>query len=220
MEREAFLSRVREATRGAVLPDHPAHDPGLLVPDLPVIDLVEGFAEQLTRAEGNPERLESNEAVRHRVVEIARSYDLDSFMLWDDEHMPVPGIGAVLATGGLRGVSGEVESSRRLEHQTGYMDLGLGVTGAEAGFSESGTIVLRSGPGRPRMASLIPLVHVALLPVGRLYRSLAHWAADHAGTIPDATNVVFITGPSKTGDIEQNINVGVHGPRYVHVLLI
>ena len=220
MERDAFLGRVRTATAGAVLPPHPERDPGLLVPDLPSVDLVDGFMEQLAAAEGNPERMGSTDEVRHRVVEIARDYELDSFMVWDEDQMPVGGIGPVLAAAGSREVSGEVDSERRLAHQTGYMDLGLGVTGAEAGFTESGTIVVRSGPGRPRMASLIPLVHVAVLPEERLYRSLAHWAGEHAGTIPDAANVVFITGPSKTGDIEQNINVGVHGPRYVHVLLI
>ncbi|MFP5333671.1 MAG: lactate utilization protein C [Acidimicrobiia bacterium] len=220
MEREAFLSRVRRAVGTTVLPDHPVDDPGLLVPDLPSVDLVDGFVAQLTAVEGVPERLGSTEQVRHRVVEIARQYELDSFMTWDDDQIPVQGIGAVLTAAGLREVGGDVDSARRLEHQAGYMTLGLGVTGAEAGFAESGTIVLRSGPGRPRMASLVPLVHVAVLSADRIHRSLAHWAADHAEAIPDATNVVFITGPSRTADIEQHINVGVHGPRYVHVLLI
>lgn len=220
MEREAFLSRVRQAVETTVLPDHPAEDPGLLVPDLPSVDLVDGFVAQLAAVEGVPERFGSTDEVRHRVVEIARQYELDSFMTWDDDQIPVQGIGAVLTAAGLIEVSGEVDSARRLEHRAGYMTLGLGVTGAEAGFAESGTIVLRSGPGRPRMASLVPLVHVAVLSADHIHRSLSHWAAVHAGTIPDATNVVFITGPSRTADIEQHINVGVHGPRYVHVLLI
>ena len=220
MERDAFLGRVREATGSARLPTHPEDDPGMFVPDLPEIDLVQGFMEQLTVVEGNPERLGSSDEVRHRTVEIARHYELDSFISWDDDQIPVRGIGTVLSAAGLKEVSGDVDSAERLAHQTSYTDLGLGITGAEAGFTESGTIVVRSGPGRPRMASLIPLVHVAVLPADRLYRSLAHWAAEHVATIPEAANVAFITGPSKTGDIEQNINVGVHGPRYVHVLLV
>lgn len=220
MERDAFLARVKDATGSALLPAHPGDDPGLLVPDLPQVDLAEEFVHQLTQVDGNPERLHSSDAVRHRVVEIARHHELESFMTWDDDQIDVQGIGPVLAAAGLTEMSGEVDPDRRLAHQTGYVNLGLGVTGAEAGFSESGTIVVRSGPGRPRMASLVALVHVAVLPADRLYRSLAHWAAEHADSIPEAANAVFITGPSRTADIEQNINVGVHGPRYVYVLMV
>lgn len=220
MERDAFLARVRDATGSALLPAHPGDDPGLFVPDLPPVDLMEEFVHQLTQVDGNPERLDSSEAVRHRVVEIARHHELESFMTWDDDQIDVRGIGSVLSAAGLTESSGEVDSKHRLAHQNGYVDLGLGVTGAEAGFAESGTIVVRSGLGRPRMASLVPLVHVAVLPADKLYRSLTHWAAEHADTIPDAANVAFITGPSRTADIEQNINVGVHGPRYVYVLMI
>ncbi len=79
-------------------------------------------------------------------------------------------------------------------------------------------MVVRSGPGRPRMASVVPLVHVALLRVDRIHRSLTHWMAGR--DVASAANVVAITGPSKTADIEQNINVGVHGPRHLHVILL
>lgn len=220
MERDAFLDRVRAATETAVLPPHPTTDPGLLVPDLEDRDLVELFTAQVEATEGVLHRVSTNEEVRHQVAEIARSHELQSFMAWDDAHLPVSGVGPVLVAAGLSEVSGDVSSNERLAHQMGYVALDLGITSAEAGFAESGTIVLRSGPGRPRMASVIPLVHVVLLPVDRLHRSLAHWARDNASGIPDAANVVFITGPSKTGDIEQHINVGVHGPRYVHILLL
>lgn len=220
MERDAFLARVRAATSTAQLPPHPAEDPGLLVPDLPEVDLVELFAAQVLATEGVLHRVSTNDEVRRRVAEIAESQESRSFMIWDDDEMGVPGIGPVLAAAGLEEMSGGVDGSDRLAHQMGYVGLDLGITSAEAGFAESGTVVVRSGPGRPRMASLIPLVHVVLLPVDRLHRSLAHWARDHASGIQEAANVVFITGPSKTGDIEQHINVGVHGPRYVHVLLI
>lgn len=219
MEREAFLSRVRAATETAVLPPHPAADPGLLVPELEDRDLVELFAAQVQAAEGVVHRASTNGEVRHRVAEIAGTHESQSFMAWDDAHLRVPGVGPVLVAAGLTEVVGVVESDQRLVHQMGYVDLDLGLTSAEAAFAESGTIVLRSGPGRPRMASLIPLVHVVLLPADRLHRSLSHWARDNASGIPEAANVVFITGPSKTGDIEQHINVGVHGPRYVHIIL-
>ena len=96
----------------------------------------------------------------------------------------------------------------------------MGITGAEAGFAESGSIVLRSGAGRPRMASLIPLVHVAVLRRDRIFRSTSHWMASEGSTTNGEANVIFVTGPSKTGDIEMILTLGVHGPRYLYVVLI
>ena len=215
MERDAFLARVGAARATALLPPHSADDPGLLVPDLEPGDLADMFSERLVEAEGIVHRVSGTDEAVSEVVAIAGRYDCRTFMSWDG----MAGFDDALGAAGLRRVHGSVLSQDRLGHQAAYSTLDLGVTGAEAGFAESGSVVLRSGPGRPRMASLIPLVHVALLAVADLHRSLSHWAATRAGDIATAANVVFITGPSKTGDIEQHINVGVHGPRYVHVLL-
>lgn len=218
MERDAFLARVRDATQTATLPSHPMLDPGLLVPDLESRDVIDLFVERSNEVEGLVHRV-GTERIPAEIVEIARRHGVDSFMAWASEHPGLDGVSSALLAAGLTEVSGVVDSTHRLAQQMRYTSLGLGVTGAEAAFAESGTLVLRSGPGRPRMASLIPLVHVAVLDQRRIHRSLAHWAKDQAGTVADATNVVFVTGPSRTADIEQHINVGVHGPRYVHVIL-
>jgi L-lactate dehydrogenase complex protein LldG len=220
VEREAFLARVRTATEAAHLPPHPSVDPGLLVPDLGDVDLITLFVSRCEEAEAIVHRPAGRGDVPQLLVDIARNHGATSFVSWDDDFLPVIGGAAALRAAGLDRVSGVVPDGRRFDHQMGYLELSLGLTGAEAGLAESGTIVLRSGIGRPRMASLVPLTHVALLRSDRIHRSLSHWAVEEARTIPDAANVVFITGPSKTGDIEQNINVGVHGPRYVHVVLI
>lgn len=218
MERDAFLARVAAAVETARLPAHPDLDPGLLVADLVPVDLVELFSRRVEEVDGVLHRPASVDEVGALVLKIARSYDASSFMAWDEAELGVAGVAEHLVTAGLRQVSGVVPEVGRLEHQTGYMDLSLGITGAEAGFAESGTVVVRSGPGRPRMASVVPLVHVALLRVDRIHRSLTHWMAGRE--LAAAANVVAITGPSKTADIEQNINVGVHGPRHVHLILV
>lgn len=218
MERDAFLARVAAVAGTARLPVHPDLDPGLLVADLAPVDLVEMFSSRVAEVDGVVHRPASGDEVGALVLEIARSHDASSFMAWDEAELGVTGVAAHLLEGGLREVSGVVPVDGRLEHQTGYLDLSLGVTGAEAGFAESGTVVVRSGPGRPRMASVVPLVHVAVLRVDSIHRSLTHWVT--GGDVSSAANVVAITGPSKTADIEQNINVGVHGPRHLHVILL
>lgn len=216
MNRDPFLAAVRTAVTASRLPEVPADDPGLHVPDLAEVDMLAAFGGALEKVSGE---LHDGPALE-TVLEIARSHGADTFLSWDDARLPIDGVVAGLEAAGFRRLDAEVPRDERREHQMSYLDVVLGVTGAEAGFAETGTIVVRSGPGRPRMASLIPTVHVALLPRGAIHRSLAHWAHGAAPSLATDTNVVFITGVSRTGDIEMRLNTGVHGPEYVHVILV
>ncbi len=96
-------------------------------------------------------------------------------------------------------------------------DADAGVTGAIAALAETGSIVVSSGPGRSRLVSLLPPVHIALVPVSCLTTDLLTWAAARAGEWP--ANVVAITGPSRTADIEQTTALGMHGPKRVIAIL-
>jgi L-lactate dehydrogenase complex protein LldG len=96
----------------------------------------------------------------------------------------------------------------------------LGFTGADAALADSGAIVLVGGPGRSRLASLLPPIHVALLPVDRVLPDLATLFAGRPGLLDESSQVVCIAGPSRTADIEMTLSHGVHGPTHVHVVLI
>ena len=93
----------------------------------------------------------------------------------------------------------------------------IGLSGADAALAETGTIVASSGPGRSRLATLLPPVHIALVPATRLTADIFTWTAARQGQIP--ANVTLISGPSKTADIEQTLAVGVHGPKRFIVIL-
>ena len=92
-----------------------------------------------------------------------------------------------------------------------------GVTSAETLLAETGSLVVRSGPGRSRLVSLLPPVHIAIVPIGRMTSDLFTWLESRSGPWP--ANTVLISGPSKTGDIEQTLSVGVHGPKRLVVVL-
>lgn len=98
----------------------------------------------------------------------------------------------------------------------------VGLTGAEAAIAESGTLVVRKRPRRSSLASLLPPVHLALLPASRIVPDIVTYfeqVGDAAAFVRDTSNLTFITGPSRTGDIEQVLTLGVHGPKELIVLL-
>jgi L-lactate dehydrogenase complex protein LldG len=92
-----------------------------------------------------------------------------------------------------------------------------GVTTAQWGIADTGTLVLESARERSRLLSLVPPIHVALLSTRCICDSLA----DALARVSVASHAItFITGPSRTSDIELTLVVGVHGPQTVHVLLM
>jgi L-lactate dehydrogenase complex protein LldG len=97
----------------------------------------------------------------------------------------------------------------------------VGVTGAFAAIAETGTLVLASGPDTPATVSLLPETHVAIVFPGRVVAHMEDaWALARAefGQLPRAIN--FVSGPSRTADIDQTIVLGAHGPYRVHVVLV
>ena len=93
----------------------------------------------------------------------------------------------------------------------------VGLSGAEAGLAETGSIIVYSGSEKSRLATLLPPVHVAMVAVSCLTSDLFTWTAGRAGDMP--ANVVLISGPSKTADIEFTLTLGVHGPGRLIVVL-
>lgn len=215
MERDAFLARVGDAASRASLPS-PSETAHLPAPGEG--DLVELFTERATTINADVHGPVPAATAPGRVADIVSDHGCESFMSWDD--LPAVGVSATLGAIGCERISHHVDDGDRLDHQVGYRYLDCGITGADAGLAESGSVVLFHGPGRPRMASLVPEIHIALLPTDLIYRSLAHWAHRHPHVVPTTANLVIVSGPSRTGDIELQLNLGVHGPRIVHIVLI
>jgi L-lactate dehydrogenase complex protein LldG len=99
----------------------------------------------------------------------------------------------------------------------------VGLACAFAGAAETGTLVLTSGPDNPTSLNFLPETEIVVVPASRVAGTYEEvWArlrADHGpGTLPRTVN--FITGPSRTGDINQTIILGAHGPRRLHIILV
>jgi L-lactate dehydrogenase complex protein LldG len=97
----------------------------------------------------------------------------------------------------------------------------VGITGAYCAVSETGTLVVLSGPDTPPTVSLLPETHIAIVSAERILRHMEDvWQLlrSELGGLPRAVN--FISGPSRTADIEQTVTLGAHGPYRVHVIVV
>lgn len=97
----------------------------------------------------------------------------------------------------------------------------VGITGCFCAVAETGTLMLLSGPETFASAGLLPETHVAVVETHRIVAAMEDafaLARAERGELPRATN--FISGPSRTADIEQTIVLGAHGPYRVHVVLV
>jgi L-lactate dehydrogenase complex protein LldG len=97
----------------------------------------------------------------------------------------------------------------------------IGITGCFCAIAETGTLMLLSGAATPATVSLLPETHIALVPAARIVPGMEeawHLLRAERGELPRAVN--FISGPSRTGDIEQTIVLGAHGPYRVHLVIV
>ena len=94
----------------------------------------------------------------------------------------------------------------------------VGITTVQAAIAETGTLVLDSTQERHRLVSLVPPVHIAIVDASKIYETLGEVLAFiNKNDISPA--VTFITGPSRTADIELTLTVGVHGPQELYVII-
>lgn len=108
-----------------------------------------------------------------------------------------------------------------LEARAARGDDEAGVTGAFCALAETGTLCLLAGAGTPASVSLVPETHVAVVRASRIVAHMEDaWDLMRAefGQLPRAVN--YVSGPSRTADIEQTVVLGAHGPSRVHIVIV
>lgn len=95
----------------------------------------------------------------------------------------------------------------------------VGITNAQAAIAETGTLVLDSAHERHRLVSLVPPVHIAIVDASTIYATLSEVLTMLQSGNELSPAVTFITGPSRTADIELTLTIGVHGPQELYVII-
>jgi L-lactate utilization protein LutB len=161
------------------------------------VELVEQFRTALAASDGVAHVCASAAEARDQVVALCGDGDVTL----DEGHPDTAGL------------------SDRLRLVADPWDADVGVTGVDVAVAETGSLALSWGPGRRRSTSLVPPVHVAVVPLSRLVPTYADAVDALAALDPAPTGMQFVTGPSRSADIEMKLVKGVHGPGQVHVVL-
>ena len=162
--------------------------------------LISQFTEELTKVNGTVHRTNTKD-LTNQIIDFLQTREVDQIHL-------EPGVldePALQKAGAV--ISHAPDAALR-----------VGVTRAICGMADTGSILIADGEGNPLQASLLPGIHIAVLCASDILPSLSD--AMRLPLVRQARAAVVITGPSRTGDIEMSLTIGMHGPGELHVFLV
>lgn len=190
-------------------------------------EALERLKREFDRVNGIFHRVGRLEEVVGVIRDVAREKDARDLITWAPGELGLdlrPRLGPDGLSVAVAPSDGQGDAGRRYREAAARAQ--IGVTSADFAVAETGTLILISGAGRPRSTSLLPDTHIALFGKERLLETLEQVGimlealhADAAGTTSGSV-INFITGPSRTADIELTLTRGVHGPKDVHAIFV
>ncbi len=210
--RKAIGTTGQEAERKAAVADRLARTPAGIIPQrgqLPPADRVALFIDMAEKAEATTERIGEAEELPEAVSAYLRAHNLP----------------ATVRTGADPLLSSLAWDRTQIEVQQGAAratDV-VSMSHAQAAIAEAGALVLSSGPDNPTTLNFLPEVHIVVVRAEDVvgdYETV--WAgmrdANGRGAMPRTVNL--IAGPSRSADIEQKLQLGAHGPRQLHIVIV
>ncbi len=225
MNREQFLARVGDAAAAGRayrvhidphLPEHVGYAGG--GDDLPA-----KLAAEITGVGGQAIVVDDLDTARAELVALLEKYQPRQALCWDHPLLDRLGLTQILAERGIASDDHAVLAALTpQERRERIVAADIGITSASYAIAETGSLAMLAGPGRDRMASLLPPIHIAIIERAQILPDLfdLFTRLKDAGYDNLPSNLAFITGPSKTGDIEMTLTTGVHGPGVWHVIVV
>lgn len=217
--RDEILTRLK-GTSPRELPPRPEMRP-LRELALSPEEMIAKFTEELALQEGVVHRVKSNDEVLMKLTEIAASEGLKEVIVSTDEVVASLDLPSWGNNHGVTVRSSADFSDRNAFKDEAFTKADAGITGADYAVAESGTLGSIHDKDQPRLLSLAPIMHIAIVPVARMvavYEQATEAVYGDKKTIPP--HFTFITGPSMTADIKATPFKGMHGPRRLIVILI
>ena len=210
MARDHILHKVRTALGRSVGQDPPAPPPArIAVPSVGIEARIESFRLRLEALAGKTHVAASPADALHyvrRIVDDRPAVASNAPLLTDCGITRLPSVRSGIT---------DREELREL-----CANAAVGITGADYCLADTGTLVLIAGREEPRLISLLPPVHIAVVSRDRMLSGLDELLAIAPLPADRSSSMVLITGPSRTADIEQILVRGVHGPGEIHTVII
>lgn len=175
-----------------------------------VEDCLARFAERLSAVGGKAWRVQGLAGAGDAVARILAEAGVTRVVVSDAERVAAV-LPAVESIGGLS-ILDRTDRAQLFSAEAG-------LSTAQWAIAETGSLVLISAEERHRLVSLVPPLHIALVPTSALLPTMAEGLRRAAASGP-ASTITWVTGPSRTADIELTLVVGVHGPRALHVVFV
>jgi L-lactate dehydrogenase complex protein LldG len=222
--REETLTRIRQSLRTGVLPDAVTRlERAAQLPEIDHAMLLNSFVREARSSGAEVFQPEDAKGIFEILSELVNQSGQQA-ITWADEDLPIKDIRELLFRAGVTRHVPDLARDPLMRRQQwrNLENVRVGITGALGGLADTGSIIVASGRHRARAASLLPETHIALLQADRLYPTMpAFFAASSAQELTgNSSNLVFITGPSRTADIEMIITRGVHGPKRLCIVLL
>ncbi len=190
-------------------------------------EMIERFASEWTRLSGTCSRCPDEAAATAALVDLLRARSVTRLLGWRPEQIGLAGLEDALRAAGieLHDAVARGRPDERVAAVRAFEAYPASVSGVDVAVATTGTLMLRSGHGRGRLASLLAPLHIAVVRasdvVWTLEAAYEHQRRRHGDELfAEASNLIFISGPSRTGDIEMVLTVGVHGPGEVHCIIV
>lgn len=223
-DRQAFFERIRKPLGRGGRGDAPAEPPSETPPAVPEQlarlasredDLVATAVKQMEASGMKPQRCRRDD-VNSRLGELLDEIKPQSAAIPEAALARHFDIASVL----------NERSIRRIESAGGnfrdQFDADVGITDVRCVLAETGTLVMATDASHSRGPSLVPPVHIAIVKASDIVPDMLDFYAGLKGLPPSdlPSSIAYITGPSKTADIEGVLVTGIHGPQTVHVLVV
>jgi L-lactate utilization protein LutC len=224
MSRETFLARVRQAVQSGRR--YRVHTHEAIDSDVGYVgagpDPIDRLAAEIIAAGGQAYVVSNADDGRHTLKTLLERYRPKTALCWDHPLLQQWELNALLAEQSIGMLHPEsLATQPEVDQRAAMLAADIGITSATFAIAETGTLVMASSPQHPRLASLLPPVHIAIIDATQILPDLFdvfdRLQVDGLESMP--SNLVLITGPSKTGDIELKLTTGVHGPGEWHVII-
>jgi len=169
---------------------------------------IDTFLNEIQKLSGVGQKLSTPE-IDSALKTLVEKQNIKKATAWETPYLRQLGITEILNALGV-----ELVSPNASKHEMALCD--LGITEADYLLPETGTLVLRSSAEKPRAVSLLPRIHLAIVRPEMLRADMHQVFAE----AKDSHYLVFITGPSRTADIELTVTLGVHGPKNLYVWMV